>query len=79
MELAPKVIMEEWNSNLSNKLDNKEFIDADLGDHKWQDLPIELLMHILSFGDNRTVIIASGVCTGWRDAICIGVNKISLS
>ena len=45
----------------------------------WKDLPMELLLRIVSLGDDRTVIIASGVCTGWRDAICAGVARLCLS
>lgn len=45
----------------------------------WKDLPMELLLRIVSLGDDRTVIIASGVCTGWRDAICAGLGKLCLS
>ncbi|KAH9297302.1 hypothetical protein KI387_028984, partial [Taxus chinensis] len=55
-----------------------ETIDDD-ADSKWQDLPMELLVRILLLADDRTVIIASGVCTGWRDAICVGVQELSLS
>ncbi|KAK1300932.1 F-box protein SKP2A [Acorus calamus] len=45
----------------------------------WKDLPMELLLRIASFVDDRTVIVASGVCTGWRDAICSGLTHLSLS
>lgn len=49
----------------------------------WKDLPMELLLRIISIaGDNRTVIVglvASGVCTGWRDALGWGVTNLSLS
>jgi F-box and leucine-rich repeat protein 1 (S-phase kinase-associated protein 2) len=30
-------------------------------------------------GDDRMVIVASGVCTGWRDALGWGVTNLSLS
>ncbi|MCO5578184.1 hypothetical protein L7F22_032022 [Adiantum nelumboides] len=43
----------------------------------WEDLPVDLLAHILSFADHRTVIIAGGVCTGWRDALNLGISKLS--
>ncbi|XP_043688487.1 F-box protein SKP2A-like [Telopea speciosissima] len=46
---------------------------------EWKDLPMELLLRIVSLVDDRTVIIASGVCTGWRDAICLGLNQLCLS
>ena len=45
----------------------------------WKDLPMELLLRIVSLGDDRTVIVASGVCTGWRDAICAGLARLCLS
>jgi F-box and leucine-rich repeat protein 1 (S-phase kinase-associated protein 2) len=46
----------------------------------WKDLPMELLMRILSIvGDDRMVVVASGVCTGWRDALGWGVTNLSLS
>ncbi|GMP46597.1 hypothetical protein CsSME_00014684 [Camellia sinensis var. sinensis] len=43
---------------------------------EWKDIPMELLLRIV---DDRTVIVASGVCTGWRDAICLGLTHLSLS
>ncbi|KAG0488081.1 hypothetical protein HPP92_006892 [Vanilla planifolia] len=45
----------------------------------WKDLPMELLLRIVSLGDDRMVILASGVCTGWRDAISLGLNHLCLS
>ncbi|KAL6614064.1 hypothetical protein ACP70R_036334 [Stipagrostis hirtigluma subsp. patula] len=46
----------------------------------WKDLPMELLLRIMStVGDDRIFIVASGVCTGWRDALGWGVTKLSLS
>ncbi|XP_062227599.1 F-box protein SKP2A-like [Phragmites australis] len=46
----------------------------------WKDLPMELLLRIMSIvGDDRMVIVASGVCTGWRDALGWGVTNLSLS
>ncbi|XP_020262100.1 F-box protein SKP2A-like isoform X2 [Asparagus officinalis] len=45
----------------------------------WKDLPMELLLRIVSLGDDRTVIVVSGVCTGWRDAICAGLGRLCLS
>uniref|UniRef100_A0A0A8YK72 F-box/LRR-repeat protein 15-like leucin rich repeat domain-containing protein n=1 Tax=Arundo donax TaxID=35708 RepID=A0A0A8YK72_ARUDO len=46
----------------------------------WKDLPMELLLRIISIvGDDRMAIIASGVCTGWRDALGWGVTNLSLS
>jgi hypothetical protein len=40
---------------------------------------MELLMRILRIVEDGTVIFESGVCTGWRKAICIGVQERSLS
>lgn len=46
---------------------------------EWKDIPMELLFRIVSLLDDRTVIIASGVCSGWRDALCLGCTHLSLS
>ncbi|KAG6602148.1 F-box protein SKP2A, partial [Cucurbita argyrosperma subsp. sororia] len=46
---------------------------------RWKDIPMELLLQIISLVDDRTVIVASGVCRGWRDAICFGLLHLSLS
>lgn len=46
---------------------------------EWKDIPMELLLRIVSLVDDRTVIVASGVCSGWRDAICWGLAQLSLS
>lgn len=47
----------------------------------WKDLPAELLLRILSFVDNNGAmqieVVASCVCTGWRDAI--GLTNLTLS
>ncbi|XP_068653500.1 F-box protein SKP2B-like [Aristolochia californica] len=45
----------------------------------WKDIPVELLLRIVSLVDARTVITVAGVCTGWRDAICAGLTHLSLS
>ncbi|XP_066307653.1 F-box protein SKP2A-like [Miscanthus floridulus] len=46
----------------------------------WKDLPMELLLRIISLvGDDRIVIVASGVCTGWCDTLGWGVANLSLS
>ncbi|KQK06154.1 F-box protein SKP2A isoform X2 [Brachypodium distachyon] len=46
----------------------------------WKDLPMELLMRIISVaGDDQMIVVASGVCTGWRDALGWGVTNLSLS
>lgn len=46
---------------------------------EWKDIPMELLLRIASLVDDRTVIVASGVCSGWRDAISWGLTHLSLS
>ncbi|CAN7133944.1 unnamed protein product [Brassica rapa subsp. narinosa] len=46
---------------------------------EWKDIPVELLMRILSLVDDRNVIAASGVCCGWRDAISLGLTRLRLS
>ncbi|KAL2497151.1 F-box protein SKP2B [Abeliophyllum distichum] len=46
---------------------------------EWKDIPAELLLRIVSLVDDRTVIVASGVCHGWRDAISWGLTHLSLS
>lgn len=46
---------------------------------EWKDIPLELLMRILNLVDDRTVIIASGVCNGWRDATSFGLTRLSLT
>ncbi|EFJ07755.1 hypothetical protein SELMODRAFT_133097 [Selaginella moellendorffii] len=50
-----------------------------VGDSKWQDIPMELLVRILALVDHRTVLVASGVCTGWRDALSLGILELSFS
>lgn len=46
---------------------------------EWKDIPMELLLRIVSLVDDQTVVRASGVCCGWRDAICSGLTHLSLS
>ncbi|KAG0562150.1 hypothetical protein KC19_9G121500 [Ceratodon purpureus] len=45
----------------------------------WHDLPMELLVRILTLVDNRTVVTASGVCRGWRDSVGQGIHDLSFS
>ncbi|KAG6510686.1 F-box protein SKP2A-like [Zingiber officinale] len=46
----------------------------------WKDLPVELLLRILSLvGDDRTVVVACGVCKGWRIALSLGLTNLSLA
>lgn len=46
---------------------------------KWKDIPMELLLRIVTLVDGQTVIRAFGVCSGWREAICLGLTHLSLS
>jgi len=46
---------------------------------EWKDIPVELLMQILSLLDDQTVITASHVCHGWRDSISFALTRLSLS
>ncbi|CAA2975825.1 F-box SKP2A-like [Olea europaea subsp. europaea] len=43
------------------------------------DIPVELLLRIISLVHDRTVVVASGVRHGWRDAISWGITHLSLS
>lgn len=45
---------------------------------EWKDIPMELLLRIMSLVDDRMIIVASGVCSGWRDAIGLGLTHLSL-
>ncbi|XP_074280218.1 F-box protein SKP2A-like [Silene latifolia] len=45
----------------------------------WKDIPMELLLRILTLVDDKTVIRVSGVCSGWREAICLGLTRLCLS
>lgn len=48
--------------------------------NEWKDIPLELLLRILSLvDDDRVVIAVSGVCTGWRDAISWALTQLNLS
>ncbi|PWA83343.1 F-box domain, Leucine-rich repeat domain, L domain-like protein [Artemisia annua] len=45
----------------------------------WSEIPMELLLRIVCLLDDRTVVVASGVCCGWRDAISSGLTNFSFS
>ena len=47
---------------------------------EWKDIPMELLLRILSVvDDHRSIIMASEVCSGWREAVCLGLySSLSL-
>lgn len=53
--------------------------DQAVDESRWQDLPMEVLMRILELVEFRTVVLASGVCTSWRDSICLGATELSFS
>ncbi|CAL1412614.1 unnamed protein product [Linum trigynum] len=47
---------------------------------EWKDIPMELLLRIVSLvDDHRTIIMASQVCSGWREAISLGLTHLCLS
>ncbi|GMI89546.1 hypothetical protein like AT1G21410 [Hibiscus trionum] len=46
---------------------------------EWKDLPVELFLRIVSLLDDRMPTVASGVRSGWRDAICFGLTRLRLS
>ncbi|CDP11983.1 unnamed protein product [Coffea canephora] len=47
---------------------------------EWKDIPVELLLGIVSLvDDDRIMILASGVCSGWKDAISCGLIHLNLS
>ncbi|KAB2040486.1 hypothetical protein ES319_D02G086500v1 [Gossypium barbadense] len=50
-----------------------------VGITEWKDIPVELLLRIVSLLDDQTAIVASSVCSGWRDAICLGLTQLCLS
>ncbi|KAL4279678.1 hypothetical protein GQ457_03G032190 [Hibiscus cannabinus] len=49
-------------------------LTAVITDTEWKDILMELLLRILSLVDDRTAIVASGICCGWRDVICLGLT-----
>ena len=76
-----KIDLDFWFQNLmiSSGMQTKGFRSEMSG---WKDLPIELLLRIILLTDDRTdrtAIVASGVCTGWREALCAGLTHLSLS
>ncbi|CAN1234684.1 F-box protein SKP2A [Linum perenne] len=51
-----------------------------MGIAEWKDIPMELLLRIVSVvDDHRTIIMASEVCSGWREAIYLGLTHLCLS
>ncbi|KAE8716307.1 F-box protein SKP2A [Hibiscus syriacus] len=50
-----------------------------VGITQWKDIPVELLLRIVSLLDDQTANVLSGVCSGWRDAISFGLTRLCLS
>lgn len=76
--------MSAWEMGVDLSLENMEILGGGGGGgemriSEWSDIPVELLLRILSLVDDRTVVVASGVCCGWRDAVCWGLTHLSLS
>lgn len=64
---------------LHSSIENMEGGAGGVRTSEWKDIPVELLMRILSLVDDRTAVVASGVCCGWRDAVSWGLIHLSLS
>lgn len=86
MESAPRDMKNRWKKMTQKRItgmDCEDTVDdskqVDMVDSRWQDLPMELLVRILALGDDRTVVVATGVCTGWRDSISAGVTELSFA
>nr|XP_019704024.1 F-box protein SKP2A isoform X4 [Elaeis guineensis] len=71
--------LDAWFQNLIVSGGGKKSGGAAAAMAGWKDIPMELLLRIISLVDDRMVIVASGVCTGWRDALCLGLTNLSLS
>lgn len=85
MESAPRDMKHRWKKMMQKRIIGMGSEDAgdekqgDMAESKWKDMPMELLVRILALGDDRTVVVATGVCTGWRDSICAGVTDLSFA
>ena len=86
MESAPRDMKHRWKKMTQKRITNTGSDDAtddpkqaDTAECKWQDMPMELLVRILALVDDRTVVVATGVCTGWRDSICAGITELSFA
>lgn len=85
MESAPPDMKRKWkrlNKMRNSATASKEGHAAQVHEKtetKWHDLPMELLVRILALVDNRTVIVASGVCSGWRYSVGMGIHDLSFS
>lgn len=85
MESAPRDMKHRWKKMMQKRIIGMGSEDAgdekqgDMAESKWKDMPMELLVRILALGDDRTVVVATGVCTGWRDSICAGITDLSFA
>lgn len=87
IESAPRGMKQKWKKIMqtrSTDMSSSSVLDAadqavDGVESRWQDLPMEVLMRILELVEFRTVVLASGVCTSWRDSICLGATELSFS
>ena len=85
IDSVPRDMKHRWKKMMQKRITNAGSEDAgdekqvDLVQSKWQDMPMELLVRILALVDDRTVVVATGVCTGWRDSICAGVTELSFA
>ncbi|XP_073098936.1 F-box protein SKP2A isoform X4 [Elaeis guineensis] len=71
--------LEAWFQNLMLSAGGEKSEGKGAAMAGWKDLPMELLLRIISLLDDRMVIVASAVCTGWRDSLCLGLTNLSLS
>lgn len=86
MESAPRDMKHRSKKMMQKRITNSGSDDAgddpkqtDSAECKWQDMPMELLVRILALVDDRTVVLATGVCTGWRDSISAGITELSFA
>ncbi|CAM6084918.1 unnamed protein product [Calypogeia fissa] len=84
VESAPRDMKLKWKRLLQKRTASSTDFEGDLvtgedGDSKWLDLPMELLVRIMTLVDNRTIVVASGVCNAWRDALRHGILDLSFS
>ena len=77
LDLCFKKVM-VFGASLAGGGDDRGRMDDEMMNN-WKDIPEELLLRILSLVDDKTVIRASGVCSGWREAICLGLTRLCLS
>ncbi|RZR85924.1 hypothetical protein BHM03_00012996 [Ensete ventricosum] len=73
------VDLEVWFNSLIVSGDGGKMERSAVAIAGWKDLPMELLLRVLSLLDDSTVFVASSVCKGWRIALCLGLTSFSLS